>query len=114
MTDYTSINAFLCENTDAKRSDIVNNSYSVNGLSIEKLRDILIKIGDISIEDKENNTYIAVIPGGFLKKNYSSVAIELSNNELVVAAFSNEGIINQHTTDGVIDEIERSISEYLS
>ena len=61
----------------------------------------------------DNCTYVAIIPGGFLKKHYSVVVLELKNDVLRTAIFSKEGLIKQNTSQGVLDELEKRLGEYL-
>ena len=113
MEDYLSINKFLCENTTAKMNHIENRMYSVTGLSMPKVRDLLFKLGEIQKEDLKNNTYIAMIPGGLFKKNCAVVLLELKKDQLRVAAYAEEGLINQHTVKGVLNELEENIKQYI-
>lgn len=107
------INKRLMDVCDAKEKKILNTTIRVNGLSFVKLRDILIEIGKIHLEDIEANIYIAVIPGGFARMNYAVVAFQLLEDELIIAAYANEGIINQHTSEGVVDEFRKYIGQYI-
>ena len=79
-----------------------------------KLRDILITIGKVHLEDIPNNIYVAMIPGGFAKKNYAIAIFKLLEQELDLAVYAEEGIINQHTSKGVINEFTKCIEQYIS
>ena len=113
MDEYKNINEALMQICDAKENMIMNETYAVRNLDFRTLAFMLIEIGKIEREDLANNTYVVTIPGGIAKKNYSVVAIELSQDVLKIAAYSNEGIINQHTSEGAINEIKRIITEYI-
>lgn len=110
---YRQINEKLINVCDAKEKKIMNKSFFISGLSMIKLRDILVEIGKIHAEDIQNGTYVAVIPGGFAKKNYAVTVFELSETEIKIAAYADEGIINQHTSEGVINEFTKRIEQYV-
>ncbi len=111
MDDYNRVNQLLKDVCDAKDKAIQNKTIESNGLSMRKLSEVLVLLGKVHREDLVNNTYVAEIPGGIANKNHAVVALELSENALKIAAYAEEGLINQHTSEGVIKEIERRISE---
>ena len=113
MEKYISINQILLDTAPVEEKKIVNLSLSIDGLSITKLRDILIKIGKIQREFLEDRVYVVVIPGGFFKKNYAVVALQLFDKEMIVAAYADEGIIKQHTCEGAINELRRNIKQFI-
>jgi hypothetical protein len=113
MEEYEKINRILKEACNLKESEITNKTYEVENLSMRSLAWILIEIGKVKKEDLENNIYIATIPGGIAKKNYAVVVLELSENELKLAAYADEGLINQHTSNGAINEFEKHLSKYI-
>lgn len=113
MEKYTEINKLLVEQCDAIAEKILNCSYQVQNLTIAKLRDILIMMGRIHFEDLEKNIYIALIPGGIRKKNTAYVVFRLVDDELHIAAYSDEGLIKQNTSKGVIDEIGKIFDKYI-
>lgn len=113
MCDFSSINERLIRVSHSNIKDIMNKSFDLNGLSLMRLRDILINIGEIYQENIDDGIYVATIPGGFGKKNYAIVAFELKNDSLKIAVSSNEGIINQHTSEGVINDIQEQIKQYI-
>ena len=113
MDTYERINHVLSNACGAKREKIINRAYSVNGFSLIRLRDALMKMGRIHSEDLENHTYVAVLPGGIRKRNRAVVAFELSEKKLLIAAYAEEGLIKQHTVEGVINEFEDSIKRFI-
>lgn len=113
MEKYISLNQILMDTAPVEEKKIVNQSFLVDGLSIIKLRDILIKIGKIQRESLEDRVYVAVIPGGFFKKNYAVVALQLFDKEMFVAAYADEGIIKQRTCEGAINELKRNIQQFI-
>ncbi|MEE3471737.1 MAG: hypothetical protein VZR24_13820 [Butyrivibrio hungatei] len=113
MDKYRIVNNLLVDICDAKENKIINRTYNVKNLTMQKMADVLIKQGKVYREDLENKTYVASIPGGIAKKHYAVVAIELQDNTLRIAVFAEEGIFNQHTSEGVLHEFENSIKEYI-
>ena len=113
MEKYIELNQILKNTAPVVEQKILNLSISVMDLSILKLRDILQRIGRIQKELLEDNTYVVVIPGGFFKKNYAVIAIKLCDNELLMAAYADEGLINQHTCEGTINELRRNIKQFI-
>jgi hypothetical protein len=113
MEEYKAINKKLMDVCRVERQNIFNIKYETNGLSLVKLRDILIRMGRIHSEDFDNSCYVAVIPGGIAKKNYAIIVLELQKDILRIAAYADEGIIYQHTCEGIIDEIEKNIRQYI-
>ena len=110
--DYSAINKKLIDICGAREKRIVNESFGVTGLTFIKLRDTLVRMGKIHLEDSENSIYVAIIPGGFAKRNYATVVFELQEGSVKIAAYADEGIINQHTSEGVINEFRKCIEQY--
>lgn len=113
MNDYQMISELLVKQCDAKIEKIVNASFPVKGLSILELREALIMVGRIHLEDLDEQIYIALIPGGIKKKNIAYVGLKLTNDVLYISAYSEEGLIKQNTSKGVIDEIANVLEEYI-
>lgn len=113
MEKYSSLNRVLMEAAPVEEKKIVNQAIPVDGLSITKLRDILIKIGKIQREFLEDKIYVGIIPGGFLKKNYAVVALQLYEDEIIIAAYAEEGFIEQHTCEGALNELRRNIQKFI-
>ena len=113
MEEYKQINHILQEICGAKEKKIQNISFYVEGLTFQKLQAILVKLGEIYREDITNNYCVAIIPGGFAKKNYAVVMVELKDNKIKIASYADEGIINQHTSEGVLHELKKNIETYI-
>jgi hypothetical protein len=113
MEQYNKVNDVLINTTPVKNEKIVNRSFQVEGLTIERIRDILMQLGKIQKEMLQENIYVTVINGGVLKKNRAIVVLQLSGDEIYIAAYADEGIINQHTSEGVINEIGEHIKQYI-
>jgi len=48
-----------------------------------------------------------------LKKNPAITAFQLENDFLQIAISAKEGLINQHTSEGVAYEIRKSLERYI-
>lgn len=77
-----------------------------------KLRDILIGIGKIYFEDLEKQVYVANIGGGIRNKNSVLTALCLEKEQLKISMYAREGIITQHSCEGVIDELKKLLQKY--
>ena len=111
--EYENINRKLVDVCGANEKKIVNRYYRVELLSYNDLGNILLTIGNIHITNEEEGVYVATINGGVMKKNYATVVIELQDEKIRIAVYADEGIINQHTSEGVINEFERYINKYI-
>lgn len=111
--DFKELNDILKNEADVKESKIKNTAINVHELQFLKLRDILIGIGKIYFEDLERQVYVANIGGGASKKNPVSMAICLGKEQLQISMYAKEGLINQHTCEGVINELKRLLQKYI-
>lgn len=91
------------------QNEITSDSIKVSDFTIFNLRDLLLELGTIYREDIDENTYIAKIKGGTLKKNEAIVLAVLDNLDLRIAIFAKEGIIKQKTSEGILNEIRKRI-----
>ncbi len=108
--EYEKLNAVLKENiASVVEKKIQNHTLSANGLTFSQLRDALIVMGRILLEDTETQIYVARANGGTLKKNSAYLALHLDNDSLLISAYAKEGIIKQHTCEGAINELKKCI-----
>lgn len=103
----------LSKVTSIKKDKVICCTIKVSNMTLIRLRDVLTEIGKIYKEILDRQTYVAVISGGFFKKNHAVMSIELLDDELNIAVYADEGIINQHTCEGAINEFRRAIKEYI-
>lgn len=108
------LNSLLANTVKVDMAKVNNIELPVIGLSFMKLRDILISLGKIYYEDLDKQVYIVRIFGGVLKKNPAITAFQLENGVLQIAISANEGLINQHTSEGVAYEIKKSLERYIT
>ena len=110
--EYIDLNKVLSECINVNEDSIVNLKIYVENLTLIKLRDILLKIGQIHIEDIDRGIYVVTIKGGFAKKNSATLALQLDSGAILIAGYADEGLINQHTLEGVIHDFKKEIREY--
>ncbi|ADU21666.1 hypothetical protein [Ruminococcus albus] len=103
----------LSAHTLVEKDKIMNYTFAVTGLSFLKIRDILIVKGNIIFEDLENKVYVAFIRSGFMKKSDAKAAIHLYNEQLLISIYAKEGIVNQRICEGAINELEKSLKDYI-
>lgn len=111
---YKNLNQILNDVASVKEEEIINTSFSTQNLTLIKIRDVLLKIGKIQREMLDDGVYVAVIPSGFLKKNYAVIALRFVNDEVFISAYADEGIIKQHTSEGAINEFKKNIKEFIT
>ena len=111
--EYALINDVLLQTFDISTDTIENYSFEISDLSFMKIRDVLMVLGKIYLEDKENQIYVATVKSGFFKKNNAYMALQLNENCLNISISAKEGLINQHTIEGALNEFKSKISKYL-
>ena len=111
--DYEELIKIMDSIAVIEKEKITRKEYVVHNLSFMKLRDVLINCSHILYEDIERNIYIAEIKSGFFKKNAAITAFQLDHNKLKVLIYSKEGLVNQKTTEGVINEIKSQLINYI-
>lgn len=77
-------------------------------LSILQIRDLLQLLGNILYEDLEQQIYAASMPAGFGKLNTAVIALHLTDNELHVACYAKEGLLNQKSYEKVFSVLEKA------
>ena len=102
------LSEYLAKNCYCKDSAIRTDEIPIRGMTILRLRDtILVNGWRILLEDLERQVYITSIKGGFLRMNKADVALHLCDKQLRIALYAREGILNQHTSEDVLNEIQR-------
>lgn len=111
--DFYKLNNVLEKSARIEPDKIINRQFNINNLSLLKLRDYLILMGKIHYESVKDKIYIVSIKGGFFKMNSAILAAYFQTDKLMIAVYAKEGIINQHTCEGVINEFEKKLSKYI-
>lgn len=87
--------------------------FGIHDLTVLKVRDVLMEIGHIKQENLERQEYVATMGAGFCKSNIAYLATRIEENKLYVSVNAREGLINQHTRKGAINELRRKLKEYI-
>lgn len=111
--EFLELNQILMTTADVNADKIQNYSIPIEGLSFLKLRDTLMESGKICVEDTEKQVYVASIKGGVSKRNTAVLAVSLTKYSLLVSIYSKEGLINQHTSEGVVNGLKRALKAYI-
>ena len=109
---YDELTFILKKAVKIEERNVQYSHIAVKNLSILKLRDILIECSKILFEDINDSVYVAEFRSGFLKKNSAVAALKLEQNQIIVAVYAKEGILNQRTAEGAINEIREKIKKY--
>ena len=111
--DNIVLNEILLSKVVVNNHEVIDSEWEVEGLSFLKLRDILIVKGKVLFEDLDQQVYVAAIRGGWLKLNTSYLAFHLCNEKLQIAAIADEGVFKQHTSEGALNELRKSLDKYI-
>lgn len=111
--DNIVLNEILLSKVVVNNHEVIDSEWEVEGLSFLKLRDILIVKGKVLFEDLVQQVYVAAIRGGWLKLNTAYVAFHLCKERLKIAVIADEGVFNQHTREGVLNELKESLGKYI-
>ena len=76
-------------------SDTLNQETTIEGVTILKLRDAFLTIGEILEEDLENRVYIASVKTGFWNLGCAYIAAQLKDKQIFTSIYSHEGLIKQ-------------------
>ncbi len=87
--------------------------FKVRDITIFKIRDILMKLGNIAQENLEDQEYFAAVNAGLLKSNVAYMACRLDGEKLYVVITAKEGLINQNTCKGALYELKRELNRYI-
>lgn len=104
--DKNKLIEILNKHIKTKAEKIVFYMERIQNIKFTKLRDSVYFLnGNILEEDLENHIYVASIKGGMFNSNYAYVVMQLENDELSVAIYAVEGLINQHTSENVLEKL---------
>lgn len=91
---------------------IVEDSIAVDRIGFMKLRDCLINIGTVLIEDFDNSIFVVRIAAGLGNLNYATIAMQLKGNSIDCIGYAKEGLFKQHTVEMAINKIKTRIHEF--
>lgn len=96
---------------DPKNTEV--HVFRIRGLKALKLRDTLMQMGRISLEGHDGQEYVASIGAGFFKSNTAYLALRIEGDRLYVAVNAREGLIDQRTCKGAINELKEKLGEFI-
>lgn len=85
--------------------------FEVENMSQQRLREALLKLGEILDEDPNTGVITAVLPTGNMNASRALVVAQQEGSTVHVAAFFKEGLIKQHGARQAIDAIKRHLEK---
>ncbi len=87
----------------------IYDSVTIQGISPKKLREAIIKTGEILDEDEKTGAIIAVIPTGSMNASRALVVARMDTDAVEFAAYFKEGLIKQHGAKNAIEKIKAQL-----
>ncbi|MBQ6661308.1 MAG: hypothetical protein IJM57_07800 [Lachnospiraceae bacterium] len=109
MTSYIDVNKLLTATTICDSSRIVNESFLMSGVTPLKIRDSLYRMGRIVNDASDKNAYVAIVKAGFLKMDAVSVAVQVAEETVIVAAYMRRSLCSKRICKGAINELKREL-----
>lgn len=107
---------------DMERDRVIQDRFSVSGLTYLKLRECILNCGMVLEEIPEEQILVAVIKAGFFRLNRAILAVHLAEDgiekrmeegtegtEILLAGYANEGLLKQHTVEKAIIRLKNEI-----
>ena len=91
------------------KDELVETEEISEKVSMLKIRDTLLLIGNIIKEDLDEEFYIGTINAGIANKNIAFIIIKKNEGNLAVCCYAREGLIKQHTAGKAIEKFEREL-----
>ena len=91
------------------KDELVETEEISEKVSMLKIRDTLLLIGNILKEDLDEEFYIGTINAGIANKNIAFIIIKKNEGNLAICCYSREGLIKQHTARKAIEKFEREL-----
>ena len=85
-------------------------SVTIEGINQQRLREAILKTGEILGEDEKTGVITAVIPTGSLNASLSLVVTRINANVVEFAAFFKEGLIKQNGAKYAIERIKAQLA----
>lgn len=73
---------------------------------IKKMIESLYRTRFTLLEDLGSNTYVVVIPSGFLDMAYVTLVLKLEQDNLYIAGYAREGLIKQNLYEKALNKIK--------
>lgn len=84
-------------------------SVRIEGINSKKLREAMIKTGEILDEDENTGAITAVIPTGSMNASRALVVARIDADVVEFAGFFKEGLIKQHGAKHAIEKIKAQL-----
>lgn len=84
-------------------------SVTIKGINLKKLREAIIKTGEILDEDEKTGAITAVIPTGSMNASCALVVARIDADAVEFAGFFKEGLIKQHGAKHAIERIKAQL-----
>ena len=84
-------------------------SVAIEGINSKKLREAIIKTGEILDEDEKTGAITAVIPTGSMNASRALVVATIDADTVEFASFFKEGLIKQHGAKHAIEKIKAQL-----
>lgn len=91
------------------KDELVETEEISEKVSMLKIRDTLLIIGNILKEDLDEEFYIGTINAGIANKNIAFIIIKKNEGNLAICCYAREGLIKQHTARKAIEKFEREL-----
>lgn len=91
------------------KDELVETEEISEKVSMLKIRDTLLLIGNILKEDLDEEFYIGTINAGIANKNIAFIIIKKNEGNLAICCYAREGLIKQHTARKAIEKFEREL-----
>lgn len=91
------------------KDELVETEEISEKVSMLKIRDTLLLIGNIIKEDLDEEFYIGTINAGIANKNIAFIIIKKNEGNLAICCYAREGLIKQHTARNAIEKFEREL-----
>lgn len=85
-------------------------SVTINGMNQKRLREAILKTGEILDEDETTGVITAVIPTGSMNASRALVVARVNLDTVEFAAFFKEGLIKQNGAKHAIEKIKAQLS----
>jgi len=85
-------------------------SVMIEGINQLRLREAMLKTGEILDEDEETGAITAVIPTGSMNASRALVVARIGEDGVEFASFFKEGLIKQHGAKHAIEKIQAQLS----
>ena len=91
------------------KEELVETEEIEADVSVLKIRDTLLRMGDLLKENLEEEYYIGTTRAGIGNKNTAYIINKKNKKILDVCCYAREGLIKQHTARKAIDKFEREL-----